>query len=159
MDRRLAADLRQATSALRRALRHRWSDGHRDEPLAGSQSELLRVVEAAPGLTVAEAATKLHLAPNTVSTSVSELARRGLVERRADARDARRVQLWLTASGRARLLATADYREQVLTEALHRLDCPARETISAAIPVLRALIASIEASTVPESGPAAAERR
>ena len=58
-------------------MRHGWAT----EPLPTAQSELLRLVAARPGISVAEAARELRLAPNTVSTLVGRLADQGLLSR------------------------------------------------------------------------------
>jgi DNA-binding MarR family transcriptional regulator len=73
---------------------------------------LSRRVEMASGL-----AGRLAVRPPTVTTLVDGMVARGLVERRPDAQDRRKVRHELTAAGR-RTLAEA---EQALEERLHAL--------------------------------------
>src|ERR1017187_6264325 len=74
-----AATLLAAISAVRRtarrAVRHAWQT----EPLPPAQGELLRLVASRPGISVADAAHELRLAPNTVSTLVGRLAEQDLL--------------------------------------------------------------------------------
>jgi len=77
----LATELLGATSAIRRIARRAARLVWQDEPLPPAQSELLRLVAAQPGLSVADAAHELRLAPNTVSTLVGRLTAAGLLGR------------------------------------------------------------------------------
>ena len=61
--------------SVRRTTRQAWQQ----EPLPPAQSELLRLAAGRPGITVADAAQELHLAPNTVSTLVGRLTGFGLL--------------------------------------------------------------------------------
>ena len=54
-----------------------------------------------PGMTAGQLARALHVDPGTLSASVRRLEARGLVERRRDPVDTRRVTLGLTRQGRA----------------------------------------------------------
>src|SRR5258708_18278415 len=74
-----AADLLAAISAVRRTTRRAARHASPAEPLPPTRSELLRLAAAQPGITVAEAARELRLAPNTVSTMVGDLATQGLI--------------------------------------------------------------------------------
>ena len=74
---REAAELLAAISAVRRTARQAVRKAWHEEPLPTAQSELLRLVADRPGITVAEAARELRLAPNTVSTLVGRLAEPG----------------------------------------------------------------------------------
>lgn len=139
-NRALAADLLTATSHLRRSLRHSWRGHQASEPLSGSQSELMAVVADDPDLTVNEAAARLHLAANTVSTVVSHLVRLGLLERGTDVDDARVTRLRLTRAGQARRAATRDYRQQLLTDALGRLSARDRTRLAEAISALQSVV-------------------
>ncbi len=59
---------------------------------------LLRV---APGLRASELSHHLGVAPTTASSVIARLAKRGLIERRKDARDGRAASLVLSEAGSA----------------------------------------------------------
>lgn len=65
------------------------------------QRLVLRCVGKFPGMTAGQLAALLHLDPSTISSALRRLELRGLLERRRDPRDRRRVVLGLTAAGRA----------------------------------------------------------
>src|SRR5665648_438557 len=73
-DLRLADDLFTAVGQLRRHGRRLGGGPVSAGALSGAQVELVRLVRRRPGLSVAEAAAELALAPNTVSTLVGQLA-------------------------------------------------------------------------------------
>src|SRR4051812_46290319 len=79
----LASELTAAWGGVRRRLRRGARAALGGEPFTGAQVELLRLVEAQPGVGVRDAAAALHLAANTVSTLVGGLVAAGLLERRA----------------------------------------------------------------------------
>ncbi|MBK9258485.1 MAG: MarR family transcriptional regulator [Polyangiaceae bacterium] len=97
--------------------------------VTAQQRLILRCVGKYPGMTSGQLASMLHLDPGTVSTSLGRLERKGLLDRRQDHRDKRRVILGLTAAGRAldkpmaetiehtvdRLLATEDPHDIAVT--------------------------------------------
>lgn len=66
--------------------------------LSPPQAYLLRVMIAEPGLTVGEAASRLLLAPSTVTRFADALLARGLLERRAG-EDGRQVRLFPSKEG------------------------------------------------------------
>jgi len=69
--------------------------------VTAQQRLIIRCVGKYPGMTSGQLATLLHLDPGTISTSVGRLERKGLLQRRQDLRDKRRITLGLTAEGRA----------------------------------------------------------
>ena len=73
----LAGEVLAAISAVRRVTRRAARSAWRAELLPPAQSELLRLAAARPGISVAEAAHELRLAPNTVSTLVGRLTAAG----------------------------------------------------------------------------------
>ena len=85
---------------LRRTLRRRVRDDWPLEPLPAAQAELLRLVSEQPGIGVGEAAARLHLAANTVSTLVGQLGAAGLIERTSDPLDRRSARLVPDRRGR-----------------------------------------------------------
>ncbi|MGH7639576.1 MAG: MarR family winged helix-turn-helix transcriptional regulator [Candidatus Dormibacteria bacterium] len=145
----LAAAWLDAVRHLRRSLRHQ-ARGHQPfQALSGAHRELTDLVEEAPGLTVSEAAGGLHLAPNTVSTLVSQLARLDLLERRNDPGDARLTRLWPTKAGVERRSVSRDLRVRALAGALDQLREVDRRRLAAALAPMRALVSEIESGVRP----------
>jgi MarR family transcriptional regulator, organic hydroperoxide resistance regulator len=64
------------------------------------QRLVLRFLGRFPGVTAGQLAQALHIDPGTLSASLRRLEGRGLVERRRDPADTRRVTLGLTKQGR-----------------------------------------------------------
>ena len=81
----------------------RMADRH---GVTGPQRLALRMIGACPGIAPAALAEALHLHPSTITGVLQRLESRGLVARRQDARDARRVRLHITRRGRG--LGSAD---------------------------------------------------
>ena len=129
-------ELLEALSAVRRAVRR-----HADRPaelsaLTGAQLELVRLLRREPGVSIADAAARLHVAPNTVSTLVGQLADSGVVERRVDDADRRVVRLALTPAVRRRVEAWRDRRADALAEAMARLPAADRLRLDDAVQAL-----------------------
>jgi hypothetical protein len=76
-----AAELLAAIGAVRRVARRAVRGSATSGALPPARSELLRLAARRPGIGVAEAAQELRLAPNSVSTMVSQLAAAGLLHR------------------------------------------------------------------------------
>lgn len=68
--------------------------------VTAQQRLVIRCVGKYPGITSGGLAATLHLNAGTMSVALDRLENKGLVERRRDPRDRRRVLLGLTASGR-----------------------------------------------------------
>jgi DNA-binding MarR family transcriptional regulator len=132
----LAEELLAAIGLLRRHV-HRVAG--RPWPLSSltsSQSELLRLVHRAPGISVAEAAAELGLVPNTVSTLVGQLTEQGLLRRAPDQRDRRVARLTLTDLARRQINAWRDRRAALITRVLDGLDPADLDALRAALPAL-----------------------
>ncbi|MEU5946777.1 MarR family transcriptional regulator [Micromonospora sp. NPDC047465] len=128
--------------AARRAVRRQV-----DVPrLAEAQVEVLRTVEANPGVGIRSVAERLQLVPNTVSTIVGELVGAGLLVRERDEADRRAARLRLTPAAVERLASWGAAREEVLSAALARLDDADRRAIGQAVPAVRRLLAVLEAT-------------
>jgi DNA-binding MarR family transcriptional regulator len=140
----LAVDLVSVISPLQRALRRRVREDWPLEPLPTAQTELLRAVARHPGLSVGEAASELRIAPNTASTLANQLVAGGLIERTKDTTDRRSIRLAATPAAEARISAWRDRRQEVLADALLRIDVADRAAIAAAMPALRRLEATLE---------------
>ncbi len=116
-------------------LRHLWRLNHalerasrrmdRDLGLTAQQRFLLRCVASFPRITPGEVARALHLDPGTVTSTVRRLEKKGLITRRRDPADKRRVTLGLTAAG-------------------HALDRPASGSVEASVDALLSRAASAE---------------
>jgi DNA-binding MarR family transcriptional regulator len=109
--------------------------------LTGPQRLVVRLVGRFPGIPSGELAGLLHVDPSTLTGLVSRLERRGLVARRSDPRDRRRVLLGLTPQGRALDLPASGTVEAAVGRALHSL---APEKVEAAREVLSVLTQSLE---------------
>jgi DNA-binding MarR family transcriptional regulator len=117
--------------AARRAVRQAWQH----DRLPPTQSELLRVTASRPGITVADAAQELQLAPNTVSTLVGKLTAAGLL-RRSRGGDGRTALLTATEQGRRRLAEYRDLRAELVGQVLTGLPATDRRALAAAVPAL-----------------------
>lgn len=142
---RAAAELFVAVSAVRRAARRGTRRRSWTEPLPPAQSELLRLAAQMPGLTVAQAARELRLAPNTVSTLIGKLTEQGLLERTQSTTDGRSVLLNITAKARNRLAEWRDLRAELGGPALASLSAEDQEVLAAAVPALLRLAEELEA--------------
>jgi DNA-binding MarR family transcriptional regulator len=139
-----AADLLDAISGIRRTTRRAVRQAWHNEPLPPAQGELLRLTAAKPGVTVAEAAHELRLAPNTVSTLVGRLTDSGLLDRTRDESDGRSVRLTATPAARRRLAEWRDLRTELAGRALGQLSARDRRAIADALPALLRLAEQLE---------------
>jgi DNA-binding MarR family transcriptional regulator len=141
----VAGELLAATGAIRRVVRRAVRNSAVAQALPPARSELLRLTARQPGISVADAAHELRLAPNSVSTMVSQLTADGLLTRsRADS-DGRSVRLAVTPAGAERIAQWQDIRADVAGRALDLISEPDREAIRAAIPALNRLAEQMEA--------------
>jgi DNA-binding MarR family transcriptional regulator len=136
--------------SFRAALTRLRASGEGD--LSPRQREVLRLVAHGEGISLGALADRLGLPNSTASVLVKGLERRGLVRRRRDARDERRLSIVLTRRGRDRADADSLLDERRLAEALDRLTPSQR----------RSLLAGLErlaAATLPPFAEAAAPSR
>jgi DNA-binding MarR family transcriptional regulator len=140
----LAAELLAAISTIRRVARRSARLAWRDEPLPPAPSELLRLAAARPGLSVADAAHELRLAPNTVSTLVGRLTTDGLLDRARAVSDGRSVRLSVTDKARQRIAGWRDLRAELAARALDQLSAPDQATLATALPALQRFAAQLE---------------
>lgn len=139
-----AAELLAALGAVRRVARRAVRSSAHAGALPPARSELLRLTARRPGISVAEAAQELRLAPNSVSTMVSQLTADGLLTRGRSAGDGRCVRLTVTGEGAARVGQWRDIRAELAGRALERLPAADRQAISAAVPALARLAERME---------------
>jgi len=85
-----------------------------DLGVTAQQRMMIRWVGKMPRITAGQLAAQLHVDAGTVSAAAGRLERRGLLRRRRDAADRRRVMLELTPAG-------------------HALDRPTRGTVESAV--------------------------
>ena len=140
----LAGDLLGAISAVRRIARRAARAAWPEEPLSPAQSELLRLAAARPGISVAEAAHELRLAPNTVSTLVGRLTAAGLLGRARAESDGRSVRLTVTGKATRRIAEWRDVRAELAARALDRLTPDDRRALADAVPALLRFSAHLE---------------
>ena len=140
----LAGDLLGAISAVRRVARRAARAAWPEEPLPTAQSELLRLAAARPGISVAEAAHELRLAPNTVSTLVGRLTAAELLDRARAESDGRSVRLTVTAKATRRIAEWRDLRAELAARALDRLTPDDRRALAEAVPALLRFSAQLE---------------
>jgi DNA-binding MarR family transcriptional regulator len=136
----VAAELMSAVRGLRRVVRRRLREGLDGPPLRGAQLELLVLVEEEPGIGVAAAARRLHLAGSSVSTLVNQLVGAGLLVRGADPADGRAARLHPTPAASARIARWRAARDRLVDDALARLPADDVAALSAALPALRRLL-------------------
>jgi DNA-binding MarR family transcriptional regulator len=148
----LAEDLYAAVGLLRRHARRiggrPFGDGAQPTAPTTAQLELIRLVRRNPGLSVADAAAELGVAPNTVSTLVRQLADAGTLERVRDRTDGRVVRLRLTPETRRRVEAWLDRRTTVTARAIAELGPDDRAALRRALPVLAAVAGALEQQEV-----------
>ena len=142
----VAGELLSAISVLRRTTRRAVRNAWQQEPLPPAQSELLRLAASRPGITVADAAQELRLAPNTVSTLVGKLTGSGLLHRGRAADDGRTALLTITDRASKRLAEWRDLRADLAGQALSRLSAADRHALVAAVPALLRLAEGMESS-------------
>ncbi|MBS1123595.1 MAG: Organic hydroperoxide resistance transcriptional regulator [Deltaproteobacteria bacterium] len=123
-----ALDFLERTWRVNHAMQRVSNRMARDLGLTGPQRLVVRCVGKYPGLTASQLASLLHLDRGTVSAALNRLDGKGLVERRADPRDGRRVTLGLTAEGRALDRPTEHTIEATVESLLERLSDADRET-------------------------------
>ncbi|HET6710946.1 helix-turn-helix domain-containing protein [Amycolatopsis sp.] len=136
----LADRLLGAVQGIRRVVRRRVRADVPGTPLPGAQAELLRVVADHPGIGVAAAARELHLANNSVSTLVNQLAETGLLRREADPADRRAARLEITAAAANRMAAWRRARTGLVAGALAQLSEEDIALIEQALPSLEKLL-------------------
>lgn len=127
---------------VRRATRQAWQQ----EPLPAAQSELLRLTAERPGITVADAALELRLAPNTVSTLVGRLTGAGLLDRARGQADGRTALLTVTDKAQRRIAEVRDLRAELAGRALTRLSSSDQDALNCAAPALLRLAELLEAA-------------
>jgi DNA-binding MarR family transcriptional regulator len=139
-----ADELLDAIASLRRAIRRTAQRPVELAGLTGAQLELVRLLRRNPGLSIADAARELRVAPNTVSTLVRQLADAGLVSREVDLVDRRVARLSLEPAMQRKVEAWRDRRVESLERALSTLSPLERKRVESVIPTLLQLGSELE---------------
>jgi DNA-binding MarR family transcriptional regulator len=140
----LATGLLSVIGPLRRLLRRHVQDDWPVDPLPAAQVDLLRLVHQRPGIGVADAAARLRLAPNTVSTLVGQLTDADLLRRERDPVDRRSARLVPTPAADERLASWRARRAAAASAALGALAAEDRAHLQAAIPALERLVEELD---------------
>ena len=136
----VAAALRVSIGLLLRRLRQVQVEGELTLPESSALVRLDRGGPATPG----ELAKLEQISPQSMGATLAALEARGLVERRPDPRDGRRVVLSVTKAGRDVLLDQRNTRARQLAQALSAGFTPAElAQLMAAAPLLERLAQSI----------------
>jgi DNA-binding MarR family transcriptional regulator len=141
----LAEQLFDAISLVRRQTRRLAGRPWPVENLSGSQVELVRLVRRRPDVSVAEAATDLSLAANTVSTLIRQLVDAGLLQRTVDENDHRIARLRLTAAAAQRVEKWRDQRAALMAAAISEMTAADRAALERALPVVAELASKLNA--------------
>ena len=147
------AALTEVVARLRRALRASIRTDYPAESLPIAQVELLQALGDVPSLRIGDLATQLRLAANTVSGLASQLIEAGLVDRQADPADRRAGLLTLTIAGRQKLTDWQAAHERRIGSALATLSAADRDAITAAVPALARLVATLTPVAVRRPAP------
>ena len=94
----------------------------RELGITAQQRLIVRAIGKFPGLPPGQLASLLHLDPSTISAALVRLEAKGILERRRDARDRRRIALGLTARGRELDRPTARTIESTVKRLLDTVD-------------------------------------
>lgn len=140
-------DAREVMEAIRRIvqrLRLFSRRAERELGLSGPQLFVIQLLADHPDLSVGALAERTLTHQSTVSTVVAPLIKKGLVARRSDEADGRRVLLSLTRSGQALLQKSPAAPQAGLIRALERLPARTRRGLADG---LNALLAEIGASS------------
>jgi DNA-binding MarR family transcriptional regulator len=89
--------------------------------VTGPERLVIRMLGEFQEMSSGELAALLHLHPSTLTVTINRLVRRGLIDRRADERDARRAVLSLTPAGRRLDRLRSDTLEARVRHALAQL--------------------------------------
>jgi DNA-binding MarR family transcriptional regulator len=110
-------------------LRGAWREGLAPYGLSPHQGRALLVVALSPGLRPTDLASRLRIAPRSVTEVVDGLVDAGLLERTPDPQDRRSVSLDLTDDGRAQVAAIQASREVVAGTLFDTLSARDREQL------------------------------
>jgi DNA-binding MarR family transcriptional regulator len=131
-------DILNAIRRLVRTLRVSARAAEQEVGLSGAQLFVLQTIGKTDALTLGALAERTITDPSSVSVVVGRLVARGLVKRKRDPEDARRLRLSLTASGRTIFRRAPDAAQERLLEALGKLPAAQQRTLAKLLVVLTA---------------------
>lgn len=140
-----SADLADAVSRLRRAMRRAARAADRQSGLSVAQLEMLSCLAENPGSRPGQLARLLRLAPSSVATLTQSLRQSGLVTRTGGAGDRRTASLDLTPAGETAVLRWKTLNERLLSEAQAALAPERRSALNGALPALADLAGAVDA--------------
>ncbi len=126
-------DVREVLDAIRRlvrTLRLSAREAEQEVGLSGAQLFVLQSLGKDDEPTLGALAERTSTDPSSVSVVVARLVARGLVRRKKDPDDARRLRLSLTAHGRALVRRAPHAAQERLVEALQGLPAAKRRTLA-----------------------------
>ncbi|OON82855.1 MarR family winged helix-turn-helix transcriptional regulator [Streptomyces tsukubensis] len=134
---RAARDVRVVLGRLRRRVR----DASEADDLTPSQASVLARLSKDGPASTSDLASVEGVRPQSMAATVAALGRLGLIERRPDPEDGRRLHVILTVAGRERAEGDRQARQEWLARALQE-GCTERErrTVVEAMAVLEKLI-------------------
>jgi DNA-binding MarR family transcriptional regulator len=113
-------------------------------PLPWAQARLLSTIEDQGQARISDLASLDHCSQPTMTTQVRRLEDAGLVSRAADPDDARAVLIRITEKGKQTLAKARADRGAAINPRLERLNAEDRQTLAAAVDVIRRLLADRE---------------
>ena len=143
------APSRDVLDSLRRivqVLRESSRRAERQLGVSGAQLFVLEKLDEAPCQSLNELAARTHTHQSSVSTVVARLVARRLVARQRSARDARRLELVLTARGRRMAADTPGAAQNHLIRTIENLPPRARRQLAS---LLRLVVRGMDAREQP----------
>lgn len=131
----VADALRVSVSLLVRRLRQCQRDGELTDPETSALARLDRCGPTTPGAL----AKREQISAQSMGTTLAALEARGLIDRRPDPADGRRVVLSLTEAGGAALRDRRSARAQILASALAGFSADERHHLLVAAPLIERL--------------------
>jgi DNA-binding MarR family transcriptional regulator len=131
----VSTTVRRAVAALGRRLRAERSDSG----LSPTKLSVLGHLYRKGSLSAAELATLERVQPQSLTRVVAELEEDGLISRRADANDGRRLLLDITGDGRVMLTRDMQQRDAWLAKAMEGLSETERELLRLAAQLMERL--------------------
>jgi DNA-binding MarR family transcriptional regulator len=138
--------LTEVVARLRRVLRSSIRADYPWESLPMAQVELLQSLAESSPARVGDLASRLRLAPSTVSGLIGQMMNGGLVVRGVDPADRRAAVVELSELGRAQLTDWHGAHRSRIAAALGELDPEDRAAIDTAVPALSRLVDRLAAS-------------
>ena len=90
--------------------------------LTGPQLTVLRELSEHSGVSVGELTRTIHLSQATVTGILDRLAKRELIDRQRSDQDKRRVQVWLTDTGKQMLIDAPPLLQEEFTDEFSKLE-------------------------------------